>query len=203
MTDHLPYHSATHFHSVEEAEPLDRWVSADGKREAFAHDFADTLVLPSEFDRCDVLYAEPPWPHGWKVFYDRADIEMKVPYNVFLNACSRALKDSGKPGLMICAMDYRVQLMCAPPTFTTQSAVLTPSRPCALLWYNVEPPKLQLRTNTDVIRWLAQEYECVGDFTSGYGYTGRLFSEAGKSWVLSDLDPRCIGYIAANAESWS
>ena len=33
--------------------------------------------LPEEFDRCDVLCAEPPWPKGFKIFNDAFD---KVSY---------------------------------------------------------------------------------------------------------------------------
>lgn len=202
MTDYIPYHSAVNVGPVEEdAYPLDRWVSKDGKREAFAHDFADGLQIPSEFDRCEVLYVEPPFPHGWKVFHERAGIEPKMSYNEFFHGVTKALAESGKPAVMLCSTDPRVQLKAVPPAYSHRSALLVDSRTCVMLWYNLVPPK-EFKTNTELIQWLATQYECVGDFASGYGYTGRLFSQAGKGWVLSDLDPSCIGYIAQHAEEW-
>ncbi len=49
---------------------------------------------------------------------------------------------------------------------------------------------------------LAERYNRVGDFTCGYGRVGRIFSGAGKTWVMSDYNPTCIGYIGMNASGW-
>jgi hypothetical protein len=49
---------------------------------------------------------------------------------------------------------------------------------------------------------LALRYEVAGDFCCGYGRTGRFFLRSGKRAVLSDFNPSCIGYVAANADSW-
>jgi hypothetical protein len=73
---------------------------------------------------------------------------------------------------------------------------------CVVIAYNVVIP-LSLQTTLDVIEWLASTYSCVGDPSCGYGNTGRVFVEHGKQCVMSDINAKCIGWIADHCAQWS
>ncbi len=53
-----------------------------------------------------------------------------------------------------------------------------------------------------LLDYLAARFDRVGDFCAGYGWVPRAFARAGKTFVASDVNPLCIGYIAAHAEEW-
>ena len=47
-----------------------------------------------------------------------------------------------------------------------------------------------------IMRSLAIRFNYVGDFCAGYGNTCRIFKEHGKSFIASDINPKCVYYIA-------
>lgn len=197
--ERLAYHSATKLHDVQQARFLDRWTSPEGDQ-AFAWDLAVNRVLPGAFDACDVLWSEPPWPRGWDVFYGRLGQEPPMPYPQFLRLCSVHTQRIG--GAMICAKSAVRYL--TDPDDVTDSWIVDPSNPCKVAWYGMRlRGPLRSTSNLYLIAHLAQTHERVGDFAAGYGNTGRIFAQHGKRWVMSDLDPRCIGFIADHAHTWS
>lgn len=54
----------------------------------------------------------------------------------------------------------------------------------------------------ELLGYLAARFDRVGDFCAGYGWAPRAFTRAGGSFVASDINPQCIGYIAEHAAEW-
>jgi hypothetical protein len=160
---------------------------------ALTHDM--TLGFPSAMERCDVLYAEPPWPVGYNEFAERAPVS--GGFEDFMAAMGHGLLSADKPAVIIGGKLYRKHL----PEATREV-------PCRLdganvdavayVYGDVECPSLDA-TNPHtafIIADLAQHYQCVGDFCCGFGKTAHAFADAGKNFVVSDSNPECIGYIA-------
>lgn len=186
-----PYHTALSAGQIEATAPAQRFEH-DGNV-AFAHDL--TLGFPAEFDDCDVLYTDLPWRDGFGAFNDRAG-KPDASFRRFMETVAM------------------IPLMAAVPV-----VIITGKRDGALLPKprQVFPIKLNggdaqalvynttLIPNGDTIALLHQlavRFERVGDFCCGYGRAGRIFQQHGKGWVMSDINPNCIGLIAEQAPGW-
>lgn len=190
------YHSAIKSQPLVESPRLARWESSLGV--ALTHDLAADPVLPAEFAKCDVFYAEPPFPAGWKVFHDRLNLEPAMAYRDFIRVCSELVAERG--GVLI--VSKQAEKFAAPPRYSSLITLHRDTWEALALWYGMVPTKT-LPDVPSILRHLAQQFEVVGDFCSGYGYTGRIFVEQGKRFVLSDVDPHCTGYVSEHAEGWS
>jgi hypothetical protein len=179
------YHSA--LQPELDAPPLQRFEI--GSSVAFMHDL-ESGPLPSEYASCDLLYVEPPWREGYEEFNARAGVVGRS-YRHLMRSIGVAIYASKAPSVVIAG--NAIGLL--PPPSSVMSSTLHTYRVTVLL-YGLSPPTCVKPSNESLIRALLQRYDRVGDFCCGYGLTARLALEAGKSFVVSDVNPRCIGYIA-------
>jgi hypothetical protein len=75
--------------------------------------------LPQQFDGCDLLYAEPPWPHGLKVFNKRAGVN-DFPYEKLVNAFNQLLQFTDKPVYLFVGSQMLKQLIQPKQVFDTK-----------------------------------------------------------------------------------
>ncbi len=193
-----PYHSALR----EEVEYPEVFRVANGGSVALVHDVM-TGVLPQEFDRCDVLYAEPPWKDGASVFDQRLGLTGRQYSDLMAGIgkiVSRArgldtptlrrvpvIVITGKQGLKhLPAPDHRV------PTRIHGAEAI------AACWGIA--PVAPWKSTRSVMEELASRFRVAGDFCCGYGQLADYFREPERSCVLSDYNPRCIGGVAARWE---
>lgn len=154
---------------------------------AMAHSI-ESCTLPPAYARCDVLYTEPPWEHGYDIFNNNAH-EKGTSYKEFMEKINIIVRNENKPTVIIIGKKY-VKLLDTPAGLIS---VELNGYPALALFYNMQP--VNAETNIELIEKLSQAFDCVGDFCCGYGNTGRIFFENRKSFVMSDVNPRCIGFI--------
>lgn len=145
--------------------------------------------VPREFEDCDVLYADPPWPHGYDEFSRRAGGAAGSYGDVLVvlrDYCARVAIP------VVLVTGTRAALLLKP--HATAPVRLPVGDAVACLWRL--PAWTETRRSIDVIDGLARRHEVAGDPFCGYGTTGRIFAEAGKRYVMSDLNPRCVGFIS-------
>jgi hypothetical protein len=184
------YHSALREDAVQ-APRVYRWERKGCQ--AFVHDIS--IGLPMEMHACDVLYVDLPWLDGYDEFNRRAGKGLVIPYEKWLYRLSGTLSLSGKPwvasggaaALRGLGAEWVTRFQLNGSTAVLMGAGLSPV---------VE------RDQFAVLAHLAKRFACVGDFCAGYGRTARAFLHYGKKFVVSDMNPRCIGYIAENAPRW-
>jgi hypothetical protein len=184
------YHSA---HYPEQPAPaVYRYESRYGI--AFAHDVT-RAPLPGEYDACGVFYCDPPWRSGYAAFAARANA-VAVDYRRFMGALVAAIP-LHKPAVFVTGK-HADKLIPADfsrtPVRLNEHAAIAYSR-------GFLPPKAA-KTADDIGRVLAEEYRCGGDPCCGYGNTAKWFAQVGKRYVVSDINPRCIGYIAQQERGW-
>lgn len=183
------YHSQ--LHPPIEAEPVDRF-ELDGSV-AFRHDLTDGL--PTEYADCDVLYSDLPWQAGMDEFNSRSGAQ--TTYADFLRAVSVVVATSFVPVVLVTGRHAIKRL----PTARQNIRLDLNGTPAVALVYGDERFPTA-NTATELLLNLADRFDRVGDFCCGYGRTLRLFQGSGKSWVGSDNNAKCIGYIAAHAPQW-
>lgn len=188
-----PYHSALAQGRLQDAPPLTA---------PFTHMGSTVLCwdinrepIPDAYHRCDVIYADPPWSGGISVFDQRAGV-VSPDYDEHARRIGRIITDLGKPTVLLIGATLSARL---PPADFSMSVMLNGTRAQASFWNGAYALG---DVSTDLIRFLAKTYNCVGDFFCGYGTTGRLFAEAGKSFVMSDYNAQCCGFVAREMTGW-
>jgi hypothetical protein len=187
------YHSA-HKPTVE-AAARKRWT--DGSSIAFVHDIIHK-TLPADYDSCDVLYADPPWQMGFTAFNQRAGVDDGRTYRDFMAALSRLIGAETRPLYLVTG---RHALKSLPDPAQVLNTRLNEDA-SVIVAYNTPRTRRSFGEARELLRALATEYERVGDFCCGYGSAPRAFRRQGKTFVASDINPQCIGYIAKHAAGW-
>lgn len=159
-----------------------------GNSIAFYHDIEKGISM--HYKDVDILYSEPPWVDGYLITQKRAKTSKK-DYLRFMIGISRAIKLLRKPTIMVMGISHKKYL---PETKTIIPVDLNGYKARAFV-YNMKIDGLDFMDIDSLIKSLAKKYNRVGDFCCGYGNTGRIFYEAGKEFVMSDINRRCIGFI--------
>jgi len=202
------YHSALKNNKVEIYPDISRVDS--GRSESFCYDIMEDMTgpLPSEYNGCDVFYIEPPWRAGFQVFNDRVKTTAAHGYSFtdFMRRIAYLILGIDAPVIVVWGKEAKRYL---PNTNQTIKAIHN-GDPALGYCYNLDkgtyerlfPEIGRDRSSKDIIEILATEFTRAGDFVCGYGNTGRIFRSYGKEFVLSDMNPKCIGYISEHIEVW-
>lgn len=187
------YHSALHLPMA--APRLERWEWEGNV--ALRHDLVAEPELPADYAGCDVIYCEPPWKDGFGKFNQRAGVVDSRTYEDLLQVMTALVARETRPTVVL-AGKHAVGSYPVPDQMVETD--LYGGRVFALV-YRTQVPK-RLPTTLQLIRYLAVTYHRVGDPMCGYGVTGRIFTQLGKHWTLSDYNASCIGRISQTAPSW-
>ena len=153
--------------------------------------------LPEEFSVCDVLYAEPPWPHGFHVFNKRAGVQ-GTNYADLAKSIQDIIESEAKPTFILLGKQMLSKLPEPTQIFDT---ILNGNDAMIAVWNaSYDGPT----ENTAVIcKHLGTQYHTMGDFTCGYGACIRNFlSGGGSRFVASDYDGKCITVMTAQMKKF-
>lgn len=196
-----PYHTSLKSHEVHiVSNQIGRGCGCETCT-VFVHDMEHGL--PTEFNHCDVIFSEPPWPAGYGEFSARAG-KTSHSFSRFAGAlsavCVGATRDV--PVVLVVGKLLLRRLPC--PTRVTDGWIDSGGRilaRCLIACWGRNVLNGESRTST-LLSGLAQEFWCVGDPCCGYGNTGRIFMANGRHAVMSDVNQACVDYVAGNVESW-
>jgi hypothetical protein len=152
--------------------------------------------IPEAMYNADIWYTDLPWRVGYFEFAKRAGVEQSQPYTRLLKSIGVAVATAKIPAILITGKHAIKSL--SPESIA--KVTLNNGEAVACLWgYK---PWVGTINTVALLKNLAAEYQRVGDFCCGYGRAGKIFAEAGKRYVMSDLNGECIGYIAAHERTW-
>ena len=191
-----PFHSA--LHPPIEQEVRETLFDRDGNL-AFVADLEQDV--PSAYSRCDVIYTEPAWRLGYEKFAVRAGTP-GLSWPTYIRNHLKFI-DLGVPVYMVGGAHMTSLLTPKPDevrSIVVDSGGSKITDALLFAWGGAIPDGA---TSTGMIEALALLYRRVGDPGCGYGNTGRIFRAAGKRFVMSDVDPHCISYIATAYDGWA
>ena len=162
---------------------------------AFVHDLLRG-PLPDEYAACDVFYADLPWPAGFAEFERRAGLAPGRSYGEFMAAVSRIINTVPRPILLTAG---KLALRHLPKPAAIVSSKLNGAA-CLVMTYHLGIVP-DCADTVALLEWLAERFQCIGDFCCGYGRAGRIFAKHGKRFVMSDYNSECIGYIGESLVS--
>ena len=153
---------------------------------ALQYDLMD--MAPSEaFAQCDVFYSDLPWRSGFDTFEARAGKGGRA-YADFLAAAKWHVETFAKPTVFVTG---KHALAALNPELTYETR-LNGAPALAMCW------GLRLADTSSehaILAEIAARFGCLGDYCCGYGRTGRYAINAGKRYVMSDMNEHCIAYI--------
>ena len=154
--------------------------------------------LPAEFDSCDVLYAEPPWPHGFHVFNKRAGVS-GINYGDLAKSIEKIIAEKKKPTFILLGKQMLKKL---PKPDNIYDTILNGNEAMIAVWgASYDGPK---NNTAEICKHLGGQYKLMGDFTCGYGACIRNFlSGGGSGFVASDYDGKCVTVMAAEMKKYT
>lgn len=183
----LPYHSALKDDLKIDGE-LDYYES--GSSVVLYHDL--TTGIHPAFRFADVIYSEPSWKDGYEKFQDRAGSSGDKSYYGFfayLSSIKGVIQELKIPTYLIIGKHMQRRLN---PDHTMN--IMLHTYKSVLGVWNAEP--IEVKTNQDVLKFISEKYSCAIDFSCGYGNVAVAMLKQNKQFVCSDVNKRCIYYIA-------
>lgn len=179
------YHTALKAGRVEEAPPLDRADFQDGI--ALCHNIWQPI--PAEYSQCDIVYAEPPWRHGYDVFNERAGTN-DPPWPDFMRRIATIIRESKCPVVITSGKAALPYLDQPDNCYETQLN----GADALLICYGVTLERYE--TSEFALNEICARFDCIGDWCCGYGLTAVMARRYGKRFVVSDHNATCVGYMA-------
>jgi hypothetical protein len=139
------------------------------------------------FSRADVIYAEPAWRDGYEKFMLRAGAT--GDFKKYLVCISNVILALDIAAYIVMGRHMKRQLA---PDLTMP--IKLHGYKCLLgIW---KADAIEAKTNYDAVNHIASEYSCMLDFCCGYGNTAVAAKNHNKRFVCSDVNRKCIYYIA-------
>lgn len=186
-----PYHTALR-RDDPPAAPLDKWAGRDAA--AFQHDVMDGL--PACMASADVIYSEIPWRDGYDEFYRRAGVTPALSYDLWCRRLADEIEVTHRPAVIVGGYAAMRAM-----NRNYRPVRLNGSVAAAILFRPFDLPQgillSQFVTTADLLAILAMRFESVADPCAGYGAACWAFADRGKPFMAADINPDCIGYIAA------
>ncbi len=178
-----PYHSAL-TPPLEISTELD-FYEADGSL-VFRHDISrgDHIF----FVGADVLYSEPSWRAGYSKFIDRAGGPPST-FKEYLTGIGEVICKLKIPSYIILGrhmITYLKPQDIAPIKLNGSDSMLG-------VW---NTSMISADKSGDVLRHVSSNYSKILDFCCGYGITAYYAKECGKKFICSDINRKCVAYVA-------
>jgi hypothetical protein len=187
MANDFVYHTALASGKIEQALPIDTFHY--GKSVAFRHDIFDDY--PDIYDTCDIIYFDPPWREGAKVFDARVGIPNRT-FSQLTKRLSELILQTKTPVILSCGQWGKRDLPT--PSWSMRADLKGTVGKCYLFGYRANKPELQ--NDLSLMTYLALRYNRLGNWFCGYGNIAFEAIKHGKTFVISDYNAECIGYIA-------
>jgi len=196
----MKYHSALS-NELELLEETLLYQNSSGV--AFKYDVTEKYI-PKHFDKCDVFYSEISWTAGIQKFNERAGIVNS--YMAYIDGIKKFIEQYPDKQIYIVAGKNENKVL---PSGHRMIPTKLNGAPAIIYAYNLSEGEhrdyltsRQIMNNCEhLIKELAIFYDVIGDFCCGYGRTGNIFSDAGKQFVMSDYNGKCITYIKNHYEN--
>lgn len=170
-----------------------------GENVALQHDLLSSDRLPPAFDDCGAIYSEPPWSAGQAKFDRRAGVKDDRTHADVIDRIGSMILADDRPWVMI--VEKRVAKALPDEGKSLHRARFSVhGGETTIVAYRAALPSME--ETDDAVRILAERYGRVGDPMCGYGRTGMIVQAHGGTWVLSDYNAMCIGFIAQHARNW-
>jgi len=182
----MKYHSALKS-ELQNIKPASGFIV--DKSYGFVHNLINGL--PTVYSSCDLIYADLPWKAGYQRFMDRAGVNGK--FEDFIKTANEIAENITIPVIYVTGRHARHYL-----NSDKEIELKLNGSPAIAYIYRGDLERHGPKTAFDLIQALAEnsDFQCIGDPCCGYGRAPLMFHRANKRFVASDVNPKCIGFLA-------
>lgn len=181
------YHTAVGTYQTKQYTPLDGIYRSDNIT-AFTWDAC--RGYHDAFGKADCIYIEPSWLNGYKKFIAGTEAQ-NTTYKNYLDGIKQIIYKLNVPTFCLCGS--QVCKMLKPDVIHAIDFVFHNSKTEMAIW-NVSEP-LPFHTEVEAREWVCDKYNCILDFSCGYGIIAEPVLSHNKKAILTDINPDCIRYI--------
>lgn len=159
----------------------------------FSHDICEGYHDRYQFS--EAIYAEPSWRAGFDKFMERAKTG-KRSFKEYMDGIVDIIENLKKPSFIVCGKHHTRYFNRLNPIY--QPIKLHDKDDCfiAIFYYSPKMNQFTGKTNDDVLTFVAKEFDYILDFSCGYGNTAKVALDHHKHFICSDVNKKCIYYIA-------
>jgi 16S rRNA G966 N2-methylase RsmD len=188
----MAYHTALKGGHTENAEPIS--IYRHGDSIAFQHDIFNPY--PVIYDSCDMIYFDPPWREGAKIFDERVGIAGRS-FEQLTGRISELILETKAPVILSCGKWG--EKMLPEPDWIIETDLKATVGKCSV--YGYRTPYMPFSYGKELLPLIAQRFNVLGNWFCGYGNLAFEAVKYNKTFIVSDYNPQCIGYIKANMEA--
>jgi hypothetical protein len=169
----------------------------------FQHDISKGIISP-HYKNVDCIYSEPAWRAGYEVFKKRSGSIVSSTFEDYLGAIKKFVETLNKPTFLVIG---KHMLKALAPNEGYYEIKLHKWNALLGLW-NIVGEEFdalnkimcggQIQNNKDVMNYVIGRYNIIGDFSCGYGNLVSYAVMNNKKFVCSDLNAKCVCYVAKN-----
>ena len=147
------------------------------------------------YNDVDVIYADIPWRRGYDVFMKKVYGDSIYPsYKDFIVNLNELITKLNKPTIIVAGDE--VKNLLKKPYDKSKITINYNNSYSTAYSYGIDVH--QFNYTVDLIEYLSLKYNVLGNFCCGYGYTGEIFLNNGKHFIMSDVNDGCISSIKNN-----
>jgi hypothetical protein len=188
----MAYHTALKGGKLEDAEPVNSFTYGDSI--AFQHDIFDPY--PEIYKKCDIIYFDPPWREGAKIFDERVGITNRS-FEQLTGRISELILQIDTPVILSCGK-WGEKLL-PEPDWAVETNLKGTVGQCFVYGYRTS--YMGFSYGKDLLPLIAQKYNVLGNWFCGYGNVAFEAIKHNKNFIVSDYNPKCIGYIKSQLEA--
>ena len=149
-----------------------------------------SLPLHKAYDKCDVFLSELAWSRGTKKFSEMANYESD--FKIYMMAVTQRARSDGRPHYFICGAESRKFMIGS-----TYKDIILNNGKAILYMINCDSSIIPdyILSSTVLLNLLAKNYDCIGDFSCGFGRSGKVFHQHNKKFVMTDINGKCIRHL--------
>jgi 2-polyprenyl-3-methyl-5-hydroxy-6-metoxy-1,4-benzoquinol methylase len=140
------------------------------------------------FSKAEAIYTEPAWLHGYSEFGKRANVN-QPSYDQYLKNIRSIIDELKIPSFVV--MGKRMIKRLNPDIVT--DVYLHNYKSVLGIWNH---DKINASDNFNAAEIVCDMFGTVLDFSCGYGLVARIMTEKKKNFICSDINKKCIYYIA-------
>lgn len=168
----------------------------------FQHDLSEGFH--EQFSRADVIFSGLSWRAGYRAFAQRAGVEAEGPHGDYLQAVQNTIDMLDVPAFIIIGR-HALNVLDPDQMFDiaiTEGNTIVPG--AVLMVFNADLVGVP-KTSGEMLKMVAAspKWDTLLDFSCGFGEVARAALAAGKRFVCSDINAKCIYYIAQTMMGYS
>lgn len=143
-----------------------------------------------EFKTADCIFVEPSWLHGYGKFTKGTEAD-GTTYHDYLEGIKDIINRLNVPTFLLCGKQVCTMLK---PDREKEIQFLFHKMSTSVAVFNTKEA-LPFQNEIELREYVAEKFNCILDFSCGYGILAKHILRQNKKAILTDINTDCIRYL--------